>query len=100
MTKLAACSLFGLVALSVVSAQTPPAATLVVEGATLIDGNGGTPVPDSVVVVSGNKISAVGRKGQVTVPANARVIMRPASSCCPASGNRRPPTAGTSAKRC
>ena len=43
-------------------------------GGTLIDGNGGAPVADSVVVVQGNKITAVGRKGQVTVPAGARVI--------------------------
>src|SRR6266436_724030 len=53
-------------------AQQP--ATLVIEGGTLIDGNGGAPVPDSVVVIQGNKIMSVGRKGQVAIPANARVI--------------------------
>src|SRR6266550_8302433 len=53
-------------------AQQP--AALAIEGATLIDGNGGAPVADSVVVVQGNRIAAVGRKGQVTLPANARVI--------------------------
>src|SRR5258706_245231 len=57
-----------------VSAQAPQPASLVIEGGTLIDGNGGTPVPDSVVVIQGNKITAVGRKGQVSVPANARVL--------------------------
>jgi len=53
-------------------AQQQPA--LVIDGGTLIDGNGGAPVPNSVVVIQGNRISAVGRRGQVTVPANARVI--------------------------
>jgi amidohydrolase family protein len=61
-------------AISMVSAQAPPGATLVVEGGTLLDGNGGTPIADSVVVINGNKIAAVGRKGQVSVPASARVI--------------------------
>jgi hypothetical protein len=61
-------------AISLVSAQTQQSATLVIDGGTLIDGNGGAPVANSVVVVQGNKITAVGRKGQVTVPAGARVI--------------------------
>jgi hypothetical protein len=56
-----------------VDAQQQPAA-LAIEGGTLIDGNGGTPVPDTVILVQGNKITAVGRKGQLAVPANARVI--------------------------
>jgi hypothetical protein len=47
---------------------------LVIDGGTLIDGNGGAPVPNAVVVIQGNRITAVGRKGAVTVPANARVI--------------------------
>jgi len=59
---------------SLVSAQAPQQGALAIEGGTLIDGNGGTPVADSVVVVQGTKIAGVGRKGQVNVPANARVI--------------------------
>jgi hypothetical protein len=47
---------------------------LAIQGGTLIDGNGGAPVPDSVVVVQGNRITAVGRRGQTTVPPNAQVI--------------------------
>jgi len=49
-------------------------APIVIEGGTLIDGNGGAAVPDSVVVIQGNKITAVSRKGQVTYPANAQII--------------------------
>jgi len=47
----------------IVSAQQP--AALVIEGGTLIDGNGGAPVRDSAIVIQGNKISAVGAKGQI-----------------------------------
>jgi hypothetical protein len=54
------------------AAQQP--AALVIEGGTLIDGNGGAPVRDSVVVIQGNKITAVSRTGQGTYPAGARII--------------------------
>ena len=58
-----------------VRAQAPQAQQpLVIDGGTLIDGNGGAPVANSVVVMQGNRITAVGRKGAVNVPANARVI--------------------------
>ena len=35
------------------------AAPLVIEGGTLIDGNGGAPVRDSLIVIQGNKISVL-----------------------------------------
>jgi hypothetical protein len=47
---------------------------LVIEGGTLIDGNGGRPVRDAVVVVENNLITAVGEAGDVTYPAGATVI--------------------------
>src|SRR6266700_7312079 len=47
---------------------------LVVQGGTLIDGNGGPPLANSVIVIQGNRITAVGRAGQVQVPAGAQVI--------------------------
>jgi hypothetical protein len=47
---------------------------LVVEGGTLIDGNGGTPLKDAVVVIEGNRFKAVGVKGKVAIPANAKII--------------------------
>ena len=43
-------------------------------GATLIDGSGKRPVPDSVVVVRGEKIESVGRQGDVKIPEGAEVI--------------------------
>src|SRR5688572_19380358 len=47
---------------------------LVLEGGTLIDGTGRNPVPDAVVVVEGDRIRAVGARGQVAYPSNARVV--------------------------
>ncbi len=47
---------------------------IVIQGGTLVDGLGGAPVPNSVIVVQGNRITAVGRAGQVQVPAGAQVI--------------------------
>src|SRR5262245_4287140 len=43
-------------------------------GATVIDGNGGAPLRNATVVVTGQRITAVGAQAQVTVPAGARVI--------------------------
>ncbi len=47
---------------------------LVIQGGTLIDGNGGAPVANSVVVIQGNQITAAGPAGQVQIPAGAQVI--------------------------
>ena len=47
---------------------------VVLEGGTLIDGTGRTPINDAVVVIEGNRIKSAGTKGQVSYPANARVI--------------------------
>jgi imidazolonepropionase-like amidohydrolase len=43
-------------------------------GATLIDGTGGPPVPDAIVVVRGDRIVAVGKRGLVSVPQGAEVF--------------------------
>src|SRR5580704_9462895 len=48
--------------------------TLVLQGGTLIDGTGKAPVNNAVVVIQGNRITAVGSQGQVTVPQNAKII--------------------------
>jgi len=43
-------------------------------GATLIDGRGGSPILDAVVVVRGERIVAVGKRASVTIPAGAEVV--------------------------
>jgi imidazolonepropionase-like amidohydrolase len=48
--------------------------SLALVGGRLIDGNGGRPLEDSVVLVEGERITAVGRVGQLAVPAGAEVI--------------------------
>ncbi|HKH70772.1 MAG TPA: hypothetical protein VKA59_05440, partial [Vicinamibacterales bacterium] len=50
-----------------------PATVLVIEGGTLIDGNGGAPMRDVQIVVRGNRIAAIGRRGAATPP-GARVV--------------------------
>lgn len=43
-------------------------------GATLIDGRGGPPVRDAVVVIRGDRIVAAGARGATDVPAGAEVV--------------------------
>jgi len=50
------------------------AQAVVIEGGTLIDGNGGAPLADSVVVIEGNQITRIGRVGQGRYPRNAQII--------------------------
>jgi imidazolonepropionase-like amidohydrolase len=64
-------TLVAVLATAAVAAQEP---VLVLQGGTLIDGRGGAPIADAVVVVRGDRIAAVGRRGQIPVPAGANVI--------------------------
>jgi adenine deaminase len=47
---------------------------LVIEGGTLIDGNGGEPLNDAVIVIEGNRITGVGTAREVSYPAGSLVI--------------------------
>ncbi len=47
---------------------------LVLQGGTLIDATGRLPIEDAVIVVEGNRIKSVGKRGDVAIPRNARVI--------------------------
>jgi Amidohydrolase family len=46
---------------------------IVIDGGTLIDGNGGTPVRDVQIVIQGNKVTKIGKRGD-TIPAGAQVV--------------------------
>src|SRR5438552_9105894 len=59
-------------ALGHLSAQTPARTAIV--GRTLIDGNGGAPIPDAVIVVDGARITAAGPRNAVTIPAGAQQV--------------------------
>ena len=62
----------------VVSASRPEpvfqAATSAIVGATIIDGTGNAPITDGVIVVSGARITAIGPRSAVTIPAGATQI--------------------------
>jgi imidazolonepropionase-like amidohydrolase len=47
---------------------------LVLAGGRLIDGYGGPPIENAVVIIEGNRIKAVAREGSIAIPAGARVI--------------------------
>jgi len=47
---------------------------LAIVGATLIDGRGGSPIPDAVVVVRGDKIDAAGARSSIRIPRGAEVF--------------------------
>ena len=49
-------------------------APLVIQGGTLIDATGRPPIEDAVIVVEGDRIKAVGKRGEVAIPRGARVI--------------------------
>jgi len=51
-----------------------PAGPLAIRGARLFDPSTGTVRPDTTVVVTGNRITAVGRDGELEIPAGAEVI--------------------------
>ena len=73
---LALCTL-GAPSLTAQSKPAPVASTdtlIALVGATVIDGNGGTPIPDATIVVRGKRIAAIGPSAQVKVPKGARVI--------------------------
>jgi hypothetical protein len=47
---------------------------IVIQGGTLIDATGQPPIEDSVIVVDGDRIKTVGKRGAVVIPRGARVI--------------------------
>src|SRR5215207_7593083 len=48
--------------------------TVVLKAARVIDGTGAAPIQNGVVVVTDDRIVAVGRDGSVTIPSGARTI--------------------------
>ncbi|MCU0402701.1 MAG: amidohydrolase family protein [Algoriphagus sp.] len=52
-------------------------------GGTLIDGFGGTPIRNSVIIVEGERIKAVGQVGSLAIPAGAEIISTEGMSVLP-----------------
>ena len=61
-------------AIAAISAAPAHAQLKALVGGRLIDGYGGAPLPDSVVLIDGERITAVGRQGEVPIPDGAEVI--------------------------
>src|SRR4051812_45243394 len=69
--------------LAMLHGQTPAAAAIY-EGARLINGSGGPPIDNAAFVVSGGRITAVGRAGQVQAPAGATRVSLAGKTVMPA----------------
>ena len=65
------------------TAQSPGAALKAMVGGTLIDGFGGPPIRNSVVLIEGERIKAVGQVGTLAVPQGAEVISTEGMSVLP-----------------
>lgn len=57
-----------------IALASPAAEVIAITGGTLVDGSGRAPVNDAVVIIRGDSIAAVGRRGQIMIPEGARVI--------------------------
>ena len=79
---LALLSAFGLLAMNTPApAQSQAVKALV--GGTLIDGFGGKPIRNSVIIIEGERIKAVGQVGSLGIPAGAEVISTEGMSVLP-----------------
>lgn len=58
---------------AIAGAEIEPANAIALVGATLIDGDGGAPVPDSVIVIRDGRVAAAGPRSATTVPRGATV---------------------------
>lgn len=61
------------VAISAASLHAQPA-TKALAGGTLIDGHGGRPLRDSVILIEGERIKQIGRVGEVQIPPGAEAV--------------------------
>lgn len=60
--------------ISFLGAASGAAETTALTGATVIDGNGGAPLPDAVVLIRGERIVAFGPRAQIAIPQGAQVV--------------------------
>ncbi len=65
------------------AAAAAPGRLVALVGGRLIDGYGGRPLEDSVVLIEGERIKAVGRVGELVVPAGAEVVSTEGMSVLP-----------------
>ncbi|NIM15798.1 MAG: amidohydrolase family protein [Candidatus Aminicenantes bacterium] len=61
----------------------PTPSRLALVGGTLIDGYGGKPLPNSVILIEGEYIKAIGQVGAIEIPGDARIISTEGMSVLP-----------------
>ena len=61
-------------ALAALARGAEPKITLALVGGQVIDGYEGTPISDGIVLIAGERIVAVGRRSEIAVPPDAKVI--------------------------
>lgn len=66
-----------------VLAQAPDDHRVALVGGTLIDGFGGPPLADSVILIRGERVEAVGRLGQVEIPEGTEIVSTEGMSVLP-----------------
>src|SRR4051812_47253171 len=74
---------FVLLILSLSLTITAPAKTIALVGGRLIDGFGGTPIANSVILIDGERITAVGTVDNLKVPPDAEIISTEGMSVLP-----------------
>src|SRR6476660_7532988 len=57
-----------------VDAQGQQQNAILIEGGTLIDGNGGAPISNAAILIQGNRIAQIGLKGQLPRAAGTQII--------------------------
>ncbi len=70
----ASCSIIICVFLLLLSGTVNASETVVLRGATLIDGTGAPPLDDSVIVIEGNEFARVGSGNDIKIPDGADII--------------------------
>lgn len=77
------CLLLFLTGASGLFAQSAGTRLKALTGGTLIDGFGGAPLPNSVILIEGDRIKAVGQVGQLAIPDGAEIISTEGMSVLP-----------------
>ncbi|HEX7545732.1 MAG TPA: hypothetical protein VF368_03325, partial [Gemmatimonadaceae bacterium] len=69
------CSLLVATITAPARASNPADSVIAIVGATVIDGNGGPPLRDAVVLITGRHITTVGARADVKIPKGAKVVL-------------------------
>lgn len=63
-----------MIAIAFLLALASAPATVAIVGGQVVDGTGAPPIADGVVLISGNRISAVGSAGTIAIPAGSKIV--------------------------